>query len=59
MGFYTKGNDARAFANEVALAASLGWISVVSPDGRKFNGFWTLTNAGLTALNHRAEMENQ
>lgn len=43
-------NFARARALGVALAASLGWISIVRPDGRTLSARWHLTASGLTAL---------
>lgn len=41
---------ARALAPEVALAASLGWVSNIDPDGLHYTKQWRITPAGLTAL---------
>lgn len=34
----------------VALAASLGWLTTISPDGQTYTRQWRLTAAGLQAL---------
>lgn len=41
---------ARALAPEVALAASLGWLSNIDPSGHQYTKQWRITPAGLTAL---------
>lgn len=46
-------NYAREFAEEIALLASVGWISTVTPDGQGYTRLWRLTGRGLTALNTR------
>jgi hypothetical protein len=45
-----QGDWARALAPEVALAASLGWLSNIDPDGLHYSNKWRITPAGLTAL---------
>lgn len=37
----------------VALAASMGLISTVKPDGSGYTAFWHLTTSGLTALSYK------
>jgi hypothetical protein len=50
-GAYTVSSDfARQYALEVALLASIGWISVVSPDGRSHDRCWRVTARGYMAL---------
>lgn len=48
--FSVSSNFAREYALEVALLASIGWISVVSPDGRAFDRCWRVTARGYMAL---------
>lgn len=45
-----QGDHARLYAPEVALAASLGWLSNVAPDGASYSNKWRITASGLTAL---------
>jgi hypothetical protein len=45
-----QGDWARALAPEVALAASLGWLSNILPDRETYDNKWRITPAGLTAL---------
>lgn len=45
-----QGDWARALAAEVALAASLGWLSNILPDRETYDNKWRTTPAGLTAL---------
>lgn len=46
-------NFARAFAPFIAAAASLGWITSLTPRANTFGRVWLLTPAGTTALfNH-------
>lgn len=54
--FSVQSNFARSMAPEVALAASLGYISVVAPDGRTYTRSWYITAAGLTALSNKEHM---
>lgn len=48
---------ARQNAREVALAASMGLISSIDPDGRDYRHHWRITAAGITALEHKELME--
>lgn len=41
---------ARAYKEQVALAASLGWISSIHPGGLGYSDRWHLTLAGFQAL---------
>lgn len=56
-GLHVQGNFARAYAAEVALAASLGWITTVDPNGQAYGRVWHITVAGLTALNNKELMK--
>ena len=47
---WVQSNTARAFAQEIALAASLGWITVIAHDGTQYSRRWHITTAGLTFL---------
>ena len=49
-GFSTKSDFARAMANEVAVAASLGLIST-RISGHKFGTKWHITKQGLETYN--------
>lgn len=49
----TSSNFAREYAAEVALLASIGWISVVAPDGRSYDRLWRVTARGFIALKGR------
>lgn len=48
-GFRTKSDFARQFANEVAIAASLGMIST-KIGAERFDKAWHITRKGLTFL---------
>lgn len=52
-GIAVSANFARQYAPEVALAASLGWISTVSLDGTEALRHWNVTQEGVTALNNK------
>lgn len=52
IGFTVSSNFARYHAVSVALAASNGWISTVTADGRGYSAFWSLTMAGMTMRDH-------
>lgn len=41
-------NYARAHLATLALAASLGWVSTVHPDGQEFTSAWRITASGLS-----------
>jgi hypothetical protein len=45
-------NYARSYRNDIALLASLGYISVVAPDGMSYTRQWNVTAEGLYALRH-------
>lgn len=47
---YIASNFARENRHEVALAASIGWISNITPDGQSYSPCWHLTFAGAHAL---------
>ena len=50
---YIASNFARAQRHAVALAASIGWISNIAPDGLDYSDRWHLTHSGAQALeNH-------
>ena len=55
-GFTTSSNFARAYAAEVALAASIGWISILIGT-TNYAPSWHITTAGATALVHKEEMQ--
>ena len=46
-------NYARENAQVLALAASLGWITIVAPDGKSLSRSWHVTVAGLTAYRNK------
>lgn len=46
-------NFAREYSAEIALAASVGWISTVSLDGGAFSRFWSVTAEGVAAYEGR------
>lgn len=47
-------NIARQLSAEFALAASMGWLSVVEPDGRSYSRTWKITPEGAFALRNRS-----
>lgn len=51
--FSVSSNFAREYALEVALLASIGWISVVTPDGTAHDRCWRVTARGYMALKGR------
>lgn len=53
--FFISSNFARENTIPIALAASLGWLSNIQPDGRAFSRKWHLTAEGLYAVRGRAE----
>lgn len=55
-GIAVQSNFARAYSPEVALAASLGWVSTVTPDGQAYSRMWRITVAGLSALHNKELM---
>lgn len=52
-GLAVSSNMARELAPEVALAASMGWISTVSLDGRTYQRVWHITAEGMMVLRGR------
>lgn len=50
---YLRSDFARAYAPEIAAAASLGWISSVHISGTSFQPFWLVTLEGLAAYRNR------
>jgi hypothetical protein len=53
---YTVSSDfARKYAEEVALLASLGWISTIGWDERTYSRLWRLTGRGHVALVSRSD----
>lgn len=48
---------ARACSTEVALAASLGWITTITADGKGYSRIWHITEQGLTALHGHEETQ--
>lgn len=53
IGMATQGDWARKFHTEVALGASLGWLSNVTPEGDQYTNRWRTTVAGLTVLQNK------
>ncbi len=51
-GIAVSSNFARHYSQEVALAASLGWISTVTLDGLGFTRTWNITAEGVSAYQH-------
>lgn len=43
-------NYARSNRVEVAFAASMGWLTVIHPDGRSYDRSWHITAEGLYAI---------
>lgn len=52
-GIALQGDFARNHASSLALAASQGWVSVISPDHHSYEQRWRITMAGQTALNFK------
>lgn len=50
-------NYSRERAPLIALAASLGWISIIAPDGLSLSRSWHVTAEGLSAMRHRDLMQ--
>jgi hypothetical protein len=57
-GLALQGDFTRALAPEVALAASLGYISVIDITGLTYRPKWHITNAGLSALENRGDYDD-
>lgn len=52
-GLSIQSNIARTLAAFVGLAASLGWISTITLDGKQCTGVWNITLEGVMALTSR------
>lgn len=52
-------NDARANRHEVAMLASLGYISTIAPDGMSYTRAWRITAEGFHALRSRDDGEER
>lgn len=46
-------NYSRQHAMVFAIASSLGWITIVAPDGMTLSRSWHVTEAGLTAYRNK------
>lgn len=44
---------ARQNSQAVALAASMGLLTTIKPDGSGFTPYWHITASGLTALSYK------
>lgn len=51
--FSVASNFSREHAAEVAFAASMGWLSTISPTGRSYTRLWHLTAEGELSLRHK------
>lgn len=51
-GVAVSSNYAREWSGEIALAASMGWISTVALDGRSYHRMWHITAEGMAMFNH-------
>lgn len=56
-GLRIESNYAREKRWAISFAASVGWISVVSPDGLSYGRTWRITTEGLMALQHHSQGE--
>lgn len=54
--FSLASNYARIRRDDVAFAASMGWISIITPDGLGATTQWHVTMEGLLALRNRAAL---
>jgi len=54
--FSVQSNYAREAAIEVALAASMGWITNIAPDGLSFTRQWHTTPEGLVSVQIAKEL---
>lgn len=52
-GFTVSSNLSREFAREIALAASMGWITTIRADGKRHLNCWNSTESGQVALNRK------
>lgn len=58
-GLALQGDFSRAYSPEVALAASLGFISVINTDGLAFRTKWHITSSGLVALENKEDYDDR
>lgn len=58
-GIAVSSNIAREASTEIALAASLGWITTVTADGLGYSRIWHVTETGLTALNESKHEDHE
>ena len=54
-----EGNYTRSNRFEVALLASLGYLSIIAPDGETFDRAWHITVPGLQALTHHNKEQSR
>jgi len=52
-GISVQSDFARTMAPYLGLAASMGWVSTISLDGRSFGGRWHVTFEGTMAYSSR------
>ncbi len=52
VGIAVSSNFARHYSAEVALAASLGWVSSISLDGLAYTRTFNITAEGVSAYQH-------
>lgn len=55
-GISVQGDYARSNSTCLALAASLGWVSTISPDLTEYGKVWRVTVAGLSALQNKEHL---
>lgn len=53
--WHLEGNDARGHRHDVAMLASLGYISTIAPDGLSYTREWRITAEGFHALRLKDE----
>lgn len=46
-------NYSRERAQFIALAASLGWVTIIAPDGYSLSRYWHVTHHGLVAYQNK------
>jgi hypothetical protein len=59
MPYAIESNYAREKRWAVAFAASVGWLTVVAPDGMSYGRTWHVTAEGLVALQHQRRSEKE
>lgn len=58
-GIAVSSNLSREASTEIALAASLGWITTVTADGMGYSRIWNVTEQGLTALHESKHYDQE